>query len=693
MTILLLHAITFLAAFLLFQIELIIAKLFLPVYGGSYFVWGACLVFFQALLLLGYLFVHFMTQRFGIRTYRKIHLAITLLPFLFFPGQALKIDSVSSSLFVAGDVFFRLLVTIGPVFFVLSTVGVALQAWLSGSSLEQKINPYALYATSNAGSLGGLLTYPFFFEIVFDLKQQETIWRIGYVALALCTVFLFKKIPIDHVPEAKSEQGQASSFSDQMLWLLLSAASVMMFMAVTNIITYAIAPIPLLWIIPLGIYLLAFILNFKAKPWCPAWIKKNIFVFLIGGSFLFFLLQKKSFAAVEIEFFVFCLLLFVMCLYCQNQLVTHKPVSARELTLFYLMLSLGGFLGGILTSWVMPLISKNIMEYLLALTLIVIAVWMIAKKESGKSPMGWLDKLRAGSLVIIPVFLCVFWVPQILGKNPPGVILKMRNYYGMYEIGEFNQIRILVHGTTLHGAQLRAPGLEQEPSSFFSRTSGVGEIFATYGPGLRTIGLIGLGVGTLSTYTLPGQTMDIYELDPDMDWIANNYFSFLKNAKGKINLIYGDARRSLEQLPDRKYDLFIVDAFGGDSIPFHLLTKEAIAKYREHLNPGGFLLFHISNRYIRLEPVLIKVAEESNAQIAYRITSGKPFGIPSVWAVMTWDEAQYRSLLMEKNWDPIALRIKERHRVWTDGYSNIFPVIDFEKIKQSLLNFKLTNDL
>lgn len=693
MTLFLLHAITFLAAFLLFQIELIVAKMLLPVYGGSYFVWGACLVFFQAFLLLGYWFVHWATQKFGIRFYRKLQLVIIFLPFLFFPGRALIIEGGNSGLFLAGDVFWRLFVTIGPVFFVLATISVALQMWLAASSLQQRINPYALYATSNAGSLGALLTYPFLFEVLFNLHEQQVIWRSGYLAMALFSVLLFILVPVRETAQEASAVSKTSTRSNKILWLLFSGASVMLFMAVTNIMTYAIAPMPLLWVIPLGIYLLAFILSFKAKPWCPSWLKENIFLFLIASSLLFFLLKKKSFAAVEIELMVFCLMLFALCLYCQNQLVAHKPSSDRELTFFYLMISLGGFVGGIVTSWVMPLVSKSVVEYLLALTLIAGAAWMIREKVLPAASAKFLDYLRLWSLAIVPLVLFYFWVPEMLGSNPSTIVFKKRNYYGVYEIAELNQIRTLIHGTTLHGAQLQMPGLEMEPSSFFSRTSGVGEILSSDKFDFRTIGVIGLGVGTLSTYTKPGQTMDIYELDPDVHAIAKTYFTYLKNAKGQVNVIYGDARRSLEQAPERKYDLFIVDAFGGDSIPFHLLTKEAIAKYREHLNPEGMLLFHISNRYIRLEPVLIKVAEESQAQMAYKMTSGKPFGIPAAWAVFTWNEAQFRFLVAEQQWDPIAYRIRERHRVWTDGYSNIFPVIDFQKIKKSILNFRLTNDL
>ncbi len=693
MPLLLLHAITFLAAFLLFQIELIVAKMLLPVYGGSYFVWGACLVFFQAFLLLGYLFVHLMSQKFGVRVYRKIQLAITFLPFLFFPGHLLKMDGAGMASFIAGDVFWRLLVTIGPVFFVLSTTGVALQMWLSASSLKEKTNPYALYATSNAGSLGALLTYPFLFEIVFDLTQQQQLWRLGYLALAVCNVLLFVKVPVAEAAPESAAPVPAAPKVHKILWFLLSAASVMLFMAVTNIMTYSIAPMPLLWVIPLSIYLLAFILSFKAKPWCPAWITDNIFFFLVGGSLLFFILQKKNFAAVELELLIFCLTLFFVCLYCQNQLVRHKPTSDRELTFFYLMISLGGFVGGVVTSWGMPLLSKSVIEYLLALTMIVFGVWMVAEEKASVTPPSLSDRLRNGSLVAVPILLCFFWVPELSGHNPALVLYKKRNYYGIYEVREFNGIRTLAHGTTMHGAQIRLPGLELEPTSFFSRTSALGEILGSSKFSFRNIGVIGLGVGAMANYTQPGQSMDIYELDPEMYNIAQDYFTYLKHAKGKIDIIYGDARRSLRERPDNKYDLFIVDAFGGDSIPFHLLTREAIAEYRKHLKPDGILLCHISNRFVRLEPVLVGVAEASGAQIGYRMTSGRPYGIPSAWAILTWNEAQFRDLVQNQQWLPIASLTKERYRVWTDDYSNIFPVLDLEKIKRSLLNFKLSSDL
>ena len=688
MALYLLHAITFLAAFLLFQIELIIAKMLLPVYGGSYFVWGACLVFFQAFLLLGYVFVHYAVQKAGIRSYRKIQLLLIFLPFLFFPGHALKIGGGETSAFLAGSVFGRLFISIGPVFFVLSTISVALQSWLAASSLEQRANPYALYATSNAGSLGALLTYPFFFELFLTLQRQEQLWQWGYGALAILNVLLFMYVPVKVIASgtAAPEKGTTGS-PEKTLWLLFSAAGVMLFMAVTNIITYAIAPVPLLWVLPLAIYLFAFILSFKPKPWCPSWIIKHISFLLAGGALLFFAVKKKSFP-VATELIVFCAALFFLCLYCQNRLAAHKPSSDRDLTAFYLMISLGGFLGGILTSWVMPLISKSVIEYLLALTLIAAAVWIAGKKIVAPAAPSWRVRLQTASLMIVPALLCVFWIPEITGTASRATF-KTRNYYGIYEVTDTKDVRILSHGTTMHGAQLRVPGMELEPSSFYSPTSPVGELFSSGKFNFRSFGVIGLGTGTLAIYTKPGETMDIYELDPDIGVIAKKYFTFLAHAQGKINLIYGDARSSLDRSPEKKYDVLVVDAFGGDSIPFHLVTREAIAKYKDRLNEGGLLLFHISNRFIQLEPVIVETARDAKAWVLYRMTSGWPAGLPSHWMAITWDGEKFRTLVVEHGWEPIANRLTERHRVWTDGYSNILPFLDWKEIKRSLLSFKL----
>ncbi len=679
MAILLLHAITFLAAFLLFQIELIVAKRLLPVYGGSYFVWGACLVFFQAFLLLGYVFVHEAVRRWGIRVYRKIQLSLIFLPFLFFPGQALRVSGSETSPFLAIDVFAHLCASIGPVFFVLSTMSVALQAWLAASSLEQRSNPYALYATSNAGSLGALLTYPFFFELFLPLGEQELFWRLGYCALALLTAFLFFRMPADALISAISPSEEKIPRSEITLWFLLSAAGVMLFMAVTNVITYAIAPVPLLWVLPLAIYLLAFVLSFKTKPWCPSWVLKGIPVLLAGSALLFFLVRNKTFP-IATEAVLFAGVLSTVCLYCQNRLAARKPAARESLTLFYLILSSGGFLGGLVTSWIMPLVSRSVIEYPLALALVAAAVWLEDKKTA--APSG-IKLFRGGVLATVPGLLLLFWVPEMFRPSPP-VVMKKRNYYGIYEVRDTKEIRVLSHGTTLHGAQLRIPGLELEPSSFYGRTSPIGELFFSRTIPLRTVGVIGLGAGTLAIYTQGGDILDFYELDPDIGVIAEKYFTYLSRAPGTVRVFYGDARRSLELAPERKYDVLVVDAFGGDAIPFHLLNREALALYKDRLNEGGLLLFHISNRFIRLDPVLVGVAKDLRARVLYRTTSGWPTGLISHWMAVTWDNALAQKLIDERQWEAVAARFTEPQRVWTDDYSNILPFIDWEEIRRSL---------
>jgi len=691
MPIILLHVITFLAAFLLFQIELIVAKALLPVYGGSYAVWGACLVFFQAFLLLGYLFVHWAVQKAGAYRYRMIQLVLILLPLLVFPGRMLKIGAESCSLFLAGDVFLRLVLTIGPVFFVLSTMSVALQVWLSSSTLKERSNPYALYATSNAGSLGALLTYPFLFEVLLDLPLQLQIWRISYAVLAAMSILLFFLVP---VAQQTAPQGSPAAdgekptpVKDVLIWLLLSAASVIMFMSVTSVITFTIVPLPLLWVIPLSIYILAFILSFKPSPWCPAWLIKNIPI-ILAVSGLFFLMIENKGSSVVIDLVVLCGALFLICLYCQNRLATRRPSAEREMTKFYLMISLGGFLGGILTSWVMPLVSKSVIEYLLGLSCVVVAVWMIGRKP-GDTSANFMARARTWSMAIVPILLVFFWACDLSGHY--GCLYRHRNYYGIWEVKDMKGARLLIHGTTMHGMQFADKKLRLEPSCMFSRTSPVGEILSSDKFNFRDIAVIGLGAGTLAIYTHPGQTMDYYELDPDVYAIAKKYFTFLDGAQGRINFIFGDARQTLAKAKGRKYDLLIVDAFGGDSIPFHLLTVEAINLYVEHLNKGGILMFHISNRYIRLEPVLTYAAKIFQAYAGFRITSGQPYGTGSAWVAFAWDKGQFQKLVMDLGWYPLVYFIKEQHRLWTDGYSNILFLINVSKLKESLLNFRFSH--
>lgn len=709
------NVITFLSAFLLFQIELIVAKLFLPNYGGSYLVWGACVVFFQAVLFLGYYFAQYAIDRWGIELYRKIHAGLVLLPFLFFPGRDLVIGQNQGNLPLVADIFLRLLVTVGPVFFVLSTMSVAWQVWLSRSDLPERNNPYALYAVSNLGSFAALFSYPFLFELHLDLTQQLAIWRGSYLVFALLNLAAFFLIGVKNHTVEKKDDGYVVTRGEALRWLLLGAGGVVMFLSVTNIMTYEVTPVPLFWIIPLGIYLAAFVLNFKRKPWCPRWIITNIPFILALSAMLFFVVQQAIFPAI-ISVILLCFFLFLLCMYCQNRLLAHKPKSDRSLALFYVLISLGSFLGGFLTSWIVPLISINTFEYMIGLVLIALArVFDRPAKKEGLATIiavvawailllvwpkifahysiigitvlvaavwfiaGELGRYRWALSVSLLVIACASSSLEALYKNHE-FLFKMRNYYGIYEVYDGKQMRTFIHGTTLHGVQLLEGTHRSIPIGYYSPLSAVGEIMIENQETFKNVALIGLGAGTLAAYGSREQAYDFYELDPDVHKIAAKYFTYMDVSASRNTYIFGDARISLEKNVGKIYDAIIVDAFGGDSIPVHLVNKDVVEKYRGHLTDKGMIVFHATNRYMGLEPVLARVAGELGAFIGAKDVPDGGLNLRAVWVVMTWDEKTFQHLVKDKEWVPITAGKMAGYPVWTDRYSSILPILKLDML-------------
>jgi len=380
---LLIKSIVFVCAFLLFQIELIIAKLFLPSYGGSYLVWGSCVVFFQAVLLSGYVYAHIVINKFGVYQYRKLHLVFILLPLIFFPGHAINLGLPQSGIPLSLDVFRLLLLTIGPVFFVLSTISIIGQSWLSGSQLPQRSNPYALYAVSNLGAFAALISYPFLFELVFSLDQQILMWRITYLAVVILQFIAVRTIEVN--PQSKKIKETVDDLTTKQVcsWFLFGAAGTIMFLSVNNIITAEIDPLPLLWVVTLGIYLLAFVFNFKHKPWCPQWIVNKIHVILALSIVLYFLLRRGT-LPISVSLNAFCVVLFVLCMYCQNRLYNSRPKNDAHLTKFYVVISLGSFVGGLIVSWIIPLVSTWFIEYLFGICVIAWAIVLGGKQVKVK---------------------------------------------------------------------------------------------------------------------------------------------------------------------------------------------------------------------------------------------------------------------------------------------------------------------
>ncbi len=705
----LLKIICFIGAFLLFQIELILAKLLLPIYGGSYLVWGACMVFFQATLLLGYLFVHGFLQQIGMARYRYLHLSLLCLPLLLFPGRPLPAIQLHSQISVVIDIFLQLAGCIGPVFFALSTISMTSQKWLAASVLAQHTNPYPIFAVSNLGSLGALLTYPFLFERFLTMPQQLNIWRSLYFLLVLASGLLLIVLKIRY--EAPSREMLMTPFYGRRIlsWLLLSAAGVVMFLSVTNIITMEVAPIPLFWIIPLSIYLLSFVLTFRAPGWYPVWLNERI-ALVLGTGILFYFFTITHALPFLITLLLLNVILFILCMFCQGELYRIRPLDPHQLTFFYVIISLGGFLGGMLVSWVVPLIFNNLAEYMIGLFLIALGlfisqnkiecnfrdfcqvvyflfaviVWPFVFPEYNLSSLCWLFGLFAGiflplrknmfvvsliigaTLVLLPI-LETLWIHQV-------PVEQKRNYYGLCKVNEKSGERMLIHGTTIHGMQALDETKSYVPLAYYAEGTAISEIMRSDKFNFQHIAVLGLGTGTLAAYLREGQVMDFFELDPDVYKIVGRHFTFAKNAQGKINYIFGDARLSLDKMPLRYYDLIVVDVFGGDAIPAHLLTTEAIAKYREHLSEKGMLVFNITNRFLDLIPVLASNARVLNTKVIWKKNEANAMTYKSTWAVLSWNAAIHDILTHELGWQE---SLSSKERPWTDEYSSVLGLMKF----------------
>ncbi len=733
-----LYALSFLSAFLLFQIELVIAKIFLPRFGGSYLVWGSCIVFFQFALLLGYLYAHVAVRKCGIYRYRYLHLILVALPLLFFPGRALPEIAAHPGIPLVLDIFMQLALSIGMAFFVLSTISIVTQSWLAYSELPESGNPYMLYAVSNVGSFLGLLSYPFLFEVYFDLDVQVVIWRILYVLFIVAYILSLRAI---RFPAACAPGGALSGGSGfreafrmsgegarrKLCWFLLSAAGCVLFLSVTNIVTYEIVPCPLLWVIPLCIYLASFTLTFRDRPFYPEWIGRQ-FHLVMGFSVLVYFFVQGRILPVMPGLIAFAVALFALCMFCQHELYESRPAEKDGLTGFYLIVSLGGFAGSMVVTWIIPRLFTSTVEFLLGLFLIGLS---LALKE-GFSRIGFY-RLR---LIAYVVILVIAWPMEFKQYNVFGVGIALiafayifrdlaghrtalalcllavfaiepfvdntwtadgkaigtfRNYYGIYEIRASGHLLKFANGTTLHGLQYRTPDPEEraEPLAYYHRDTPVGKILGGGRFAMDRVAVVGLGVGTLSAYGKKGGQMDFFELDPDMPAFVG-MFDYLALSKAKLNFYYDDARLALRKMPPSCYDVLVIDAFSGDSVPVHLLTTEAIGEYRARVKDNGLILFHISNRYIDLAPVIVSNARAVGAFALFASNTAQGSALlASDWAALTWNGKIRDTLTAQMQWqDRTADAELKPVRPWTDKYSNLPSVMKPRVLVNSLRDFQ-----
>ncbi|MGD1093754.1 MAG: fused MFS/spermidine synthase [Bryobacteraceae bacterium] len=674
----------FLSAFLLFQVQPLIAKIILPWFGGSAAVWSAAMLFFQLLLLGGYAYAHLLIRHLKAKPQMAVHIALlalscALLPIL--PSPSWKPQQ-------AGDPTLRiletLLVTIGLPYFLLSATSPLLQAWYvrrSGSGM-----PYRLFALSNFGSMLALVSFPFVVEPRLTSREQAFTWSGLYVLFALvCAVAAWlsrgeAKSPDEVAVSADTiAPAERPQLAQLLLWIALASCASVLLVAVTNHMSQNLAPIPLLWVLPLAIYLLTFILAFESDRIYRRWIFLPFLAPALGGMAYYIWADSGN---LHIKWLVpgFGLGLFICCMMCHGELARRRP-APQYLTLFYLMVSLGGAIGGIFVAILAPRVFKTYLELPVGLSvcalLAVIVLWTLKAPKIGAWPLRVVFLIAAGVLI--------GYMIRKEHEDRDGYRFIGRNFYGVLHVhddpaGDAFRERNLTHGTINHGSQLLDEKMRYTPTSYYGLTSGVGRaITAIQARGPVRLGIIGLGAGVLSNYGRAGDVVRIYDINPLVERIAQTEFSFYPHSQADKHIYLGDARLELERQESQQLDLLAVDAFSSDAIPIHLLTREALALYFRHLKPNGILALHVSNRYLDLVPVCAAGAKAfgKQATVIEDDADDSSYLSSSTWVLVTSDPSWIQSPSFNQA-DKTPAAAKATFRPWTDDYSNIFQILKFD---------------
>ena len=676
----LLYALTIVvSAFLLFQVQPVIAKIILPWFGGSAAVWTVCMLFFQMALLLGYLYAHALVRYLKPRTQMLVHAALLLVSALalpIYPNASWKpLNGDEPTLRILG----LLAMTVGLPYFLLSTTGPLLQAWYARRF--RGAMPYRLYALSNAGSMFALLSYPVLFEPVFTTLQQAWMWSAAYgVFVVLCGVTALRS---GNAPAAETvvepEAVEKPSAKLYLIWLLLPAVASLLLLAITNHLSQNVAAIPFLWVLPLSIYLLTFILCFEGS----GWYRRNPYLQLLAVALgaMAYALSVDTTGSVPIRVMVplFTMGLFTCCMVCHGELARLKP-DPRYLTHFYVMIAAGGALGGLLVGLLAPHLFNGIYEMPLGLVACAaLVVWVLRQDAELK----WFQRWRQPAPIVaavLTVALAVFVGLQI--RDTVRASREMvRNFYGALRVrdsGPATQLdatRTLTNGTINHGEQFLNPARRDQPTTYYGPDTGVGLAIREKGKaGAIRVGVIGLGTGTLAAYGRLGDYYRFYEINPLVLRLAHTEFTFLGDCKAKVDVAMGDARLSLERESPENFDVLVVDAFSSDSIPVHLLTLEAMLLYFRHLRPDGVLAVHISNRYLDLEPVLAGETRATGklARVVDTEDDDTQDVFGATWVLITSPASGFHG---EELTNSTAIESKRTVRLWTDDYSNLFRIL------------------
>jgi hypothetical protein len=760
----------FLSALLLFMVQPMAARAVLPLLGGSPSVWNTSMVFFQALLLGGYIYAHTLARINKGTRQLTVHLLVIGLAACFLP-IALPAGLVPPA--DAGRTLWLLGVLglmIAAPFFLLATTGPLVQSWFARTGHKSAGDPYFLYAASNVGSFAGLLGYPIVVEPLLGLREQGIAWAIGFGALVPllmgCAIVVIRAKPAKPTPHGDAPNAGAMGASEptrpasqaaaapngrtRIWWVFLSFVPSSMVLGTTQFLSTDIAAIPLMWVIPLSIYLLSFVIAFSGRVAIPERVLGKAYAYLAVALTAAFLLRGRD--PIILLILLHLVALLIGTTLCHTRLAATRPHPAR-LTEFYLWIAVGGVLGGIFNALVAPVLFNDVLEYPIAIALVGLAIAPhLAAGEPGQGPArarrirGALNlgvPLLAGALVLVlgmvaesmprgsqereitsalrvglPCILCfmasttplrftltiamTLIVSSLAGEPGGRTVYQERTFFGVLRVLQDGQSRTLRHGTTAHGMQLFTPEHQRTPLVYYHPDGPLGDVMRVVQPGppsatdapAPAIGAIGMGVGAVAAYTLPGQPLTFYEIDPAIDRIARdpNLFTFVRDARGSVSTVIGDGRLAIANTPDHRYGLIILDAFSSDAIPVHLLTREAIAIYRtklitpsqgqaERRGPGGIIAFHVSNVHIDLVPPLAGIAKDLGlamlvcTDLAAEGTTDRPW--PSVWVVMAETPEALAPFTRRSTDGPVRL-LWQTHEpgstpppVWTDDHANI----------------------
>jgi hypothetical protein len=716
------------SAFLLLWVEPLFARMALPLLGGSPAVWNTCLMYFQAALLGGYLYAHLTSRYLDVRRQGVLHLILLTLALFALPIAIPHGWIPPGSGHVVAWLAALLTVAVGVPFLVLSATAPLLQRWMAGLAHLGAGDPYVLYAASNAGSLLGLLAFPFVLEPQLRLGQQSALWTAGYallvVLMAACVALLWRRVRAlgPGAAEGAAPPGEAATapptLGDRLRWVALAFVPSSLLLGVTTYLSTDVAAVPLLWVVPLMLYLLSFIIVFARRTAVTPRVTLLLHTLLVPAFvvIVFWQVDLDQRWQYPLHLGIFA----VTALVLHGQLAATRP-SPTHLTEYYLWIALGGALGGAFNALLAPLLFRTVVEYqwmvvlacflrpsrserggdwlerwqslstaaLPALLLAVVVAFRLGGHRLLGVSVAWLATFAAAAIVVAQrtsalrfgASVAVLATAGLLLFQPSrDVLLADRSFFGAYRVTRSGPLRYLWHGTTIHGAQYADSARRTRPLTYYHPAGPVGQVFQALGGRLanQPIGVVGLGAGSLLCYATPGQDWTFFEIDPLIVRIARDpaYFTYLRDCPVQPEIVLGDARLTLARQPNRHFALLVLDAFSSDAIPVHLLTREALALYRRLLEPGGALLIHISNKHLDLKPVVAALARDAGlvALVAEhevdQRTEDEEMDYSCDWVLLTNRSEDAGPLAADSRWrsfDGGADR-----KPWSDDYSNVF---------------------